>query len=293
MPAQRAMLNIALGRFEGKSRKIAQSSFVYCLLIALGFLFAMPLVWLISTSLKSNEQVGMWPPVWIPYPFVWENYFVAWTSGRFGLYFFNTAFITVLATFGQLLTASMAAFGFARLRFPGREVLFAVLLATMMLPFVVTMIPTFILFKNLGWLDSFRPLIVPYYFGGGAFFIFLLRQFFKTLPTELFEQATIDGASNYRIYYQILLPLSKPALSTVAIFGFLHHWNDFLAPLIYLNSPEKFTLALGLQQFIQRTEVRYQEMMAMALLMTIPVLLVFFFFQQYFIRGVVMSGIKG
>ncbi len=287
------MLNIYLGRFEGKSRKVARAAFVYLMLLGLGFLFAMPLVWLLSTSLKSNEQVGMWPPVWIPYPFVWQNYFVAWTSGNFGLYFFNTTLITVLATVGQLLTASMAAFGFARLRFPGREFLFAVLLATLMLPFVVTMIPTFILFKYLGWLNSFKPLIVPSYFGGGAFFIFLLRQFFKTLPTEMFEQATIDGASNYRIYLQILLPLSKPALSTVAIFGFMQHWNDFLGPLIYLSSPEKFTLALGLRQFIQRTEVRYQEMMAMALLMTLPVLLVFFFFQQYFIRGVVMTGIKG
>ncbi len=287
------MHTFALERFEGKTKKAAHKLLIYCLLLSLGVIFAMPLVWLVSTSFKSNEQVGAWPPVWIPFPLQWQNYFVAWTEGHIGLYFFNTTFITVLATVGQLLTASMAAFGFARLRFPGRDYLFAVLLATMMLPFVVTMIPTFILFKNLGWLNSFKPLIVPHYFGGGAFFIFLLRQFFKTLPTEIFEQATIDGASNYRAYFQILLPLSKPALSTVAIFGFLQHWNDFLAPLIYLNSPEKFTLALGLQQFIQRTEVRYQEMMAMALLMTVPVLLVFFFFQQYFIRGVVMSGIKG
>ena len=171
------MLNVALGRFEGTTRKVARATFVYCLLLGLGFLFAMPLVWLASTSLKSNEQVGTWPPVWIPYPFIWENYGVAWTSGHFGLYFFNTATITVLATIGQLLTASMAAYGFARLRFPGREFLFAILLATLMLPFVVTMIPTFILFKNLGWLNSFKPLIVPSYFGGGAFFIFCYANF--------------------------------------------------------------------------------------------------------------------
>jgi ABC-type glycerol-3-phosphate transport system permease component len=187
----------------------------------------------------------------------------------------------------------MAAYGFTRLRFPGRSLLFAILLATMMLPGVVTLIPTFILFKELRWLDSFKPLIVPAYFGGGAFFIFLLRQFFRTLPPEIFEQATIDGASSYRIYGQIVLPLSKPALATVAIFGFMSHWNDLMAPLIYINSPEKFTLTLGLRRFMLLTDVRYQEMMAMALLMTLPVILVFFFFQQYFIEGVVMSGLKG
>ncbi len=287
------MAHIALDQFGRKPHQVARTFLLYCLLIGLGCLFAMPLVWLISTSLKSSEQVGAWPPIWIPYPPQWQNYAVAWTTGHVSLYFVNTAIITLLATIGQLITASMAAYGFARLRFPGREFLFAVLLATLMLPYVVTLIPTYILFKNLSWLNTFKPLIVPAYFGGGAFYIFLLRQFFKTLPTEIFEQATIDGASNYRIYYQILLPLSKPALSTVAIFGFMQHWNDFLAPLIYINSPEKFTLALGLRQFIQRTEVRYQEMMAMALMMTLPILLVFFFFQQYFIRGVVMTGIKG
>jgi multiple sugar transport system permease protein len=253
----------------------------------------MPLVWLLSTALKPDAQMAEWPPVWIPSPLQWSHFWSAWNSGNFGLYFVNTATITIAATFGQVLTASMAAYGFTRLRFPGRNILFGVLLATMMLPSVVTLIPTFILFKELKWLDSFKPLIVPAYFGGGAFFIFLLRQFFRTLPPEIFEQATIDGASNYRIYAQIVLPLAKPALSTVAIFGFMNHWNDLMAPLIYINSPDKFTLTLGLRRFMGLVDVRYQEMMAMALLMTLPVLLVFFFFQQYFIEGVVMSGLKG
>jgi len=274
-------------------RKLIWQAAVYSLLIVLAIVFATPLLWLVSTSLKDDSQMALWPPVWIPVPIRWENFWTAWTAGNFSLYFLNTAIITIGAMIGQLLTASMAAFGFARLRFPGRELLFSVLLATLMLPYVVTLIPTFVLFKNLGWLDSFKPLIIPAYFGGGAFFIFLLRQFFRTLPPEIFEQATIDGASNYRIYFQILLPLSKPALSTVAIFAFMQHWNDFLAPLIYINSPEKFTLALGLRRFMSLTEVRFQEMMAMALLMTLPVIVVFFFFQQYFIQGVVMSGLKG
>jgi ABC-type glycerol-3-phosphate transport system permease component len=274
-------------------RRVVWLAILYSLLVILAVVFATPLIWLISTSLKADEQMAAWPPVWIPNPLRWENFWTAWTAGNFGLYFLNSTLITISATIGQLLTASMAAFGFARLRFPGREFLFSILLATLMLPYVVTLIPTFVLFKNLGWLDSFKPLIVPAYFGGGAFFIFLLRQFFRTLPPEIFEQATIDGASNYRIYAQILLPLSKPALSTVAIFGFMAHWNDFLAPLIYINSPEKFTLTLGLRRFMSLTDVRFQEMMAMALLMTLPVILVFFFFQQYFIQGVVMSGLKG
>lgn len=274
-------------------RKITGQTAIYGLLIIIAIIFATPLLWLISTSLKDDSQMALWPPVWIPVPIRWENFWTAWTAGNFSLYFLNTAIITIGAMIGQLLTASMAAFGFARLRFPGRELLFGVLLATLMLPYVVTLIPTFVLFKNLGWLDSFKPLIIPAYFGGGAFFIFLLRQFFRTLPPEIFEQAIIDGASNYRIYFQILLPLSKPALSTVAIFGFMQHWNDFLAPLIYINSPEKFTLTLGLRRFMSLTDVRFQEMMAMALLMTLPVIVVFFFFQQYFIQGVVMSGLKG
>jgi ABC-type glycerol-3-phosphate transport system permease component len=278
---------------DNNIRRVVWLVIIYSLLVVLAVVFATPLIWLVSTSLKDDTQMAAWPPVWIPNPLRWENFWTAWTAGNFGLYFLNSTFITISATIGQLLTASMAAFGFARLRFPGREFLFSILLATLMLPYVVTLVPTFVLFKNLGWLDSFKPLIVPAYFGGGAFFIFLLRQFFRTLPPEIFEQATIDGASNYRIYAQILLPLSKPALSTVAIFGFMAHWNDFLAPLIYINSPEKFTLTLGLRRFMSLTDVRFQEMMAMALLMTLPVIIVFFFFQQYFIQGVVMSGLKG
>ncbi|MCC6456954.1 MAG: carbohydrate ABC transporter permease [Caldilineaceae bacterium] len=288
-----ASLSQTSTRSRIRYRKTLSQVMTYLLLAALSVVFAMPMIWLISTSLKPDAQMAEWPPVWIPSPLQWDHFWLAWSSGNFGLYFINTATITITATLGQVLTASMAAYGFTRLRFPGRNVLFGVLLATMMLPGVVTLIPTFILFKELGWLDSFKPLIVPAYFGGGAFFIFLLRQFFRTLPPEIFEQATIDGASSYRIYAQIVLPLAKPALATVAIFGFMNHWNDLMAPLIYINSPDKFTLTLGLRRFMGLVDVRYQEMMAMALLMTLPVLLVFFFFQQYFIEGVVMSGLKG
>ena len=278
-------------RLRGLSKTLARVM-AYVVLAILAVIFATPLVWLLSTALKPDEQMAAWPPIWIPSPVRWDHFISAWTVGRFDLYFRNTAFIAVVATFGQLLTASAAAFGFGRLRAPGRDQLFAVLLATMMLPGVVTLIPTFVLMKELDWLDSYKPLIIPYYFGGGAFYIFMLRQFFLTIPKEIFESAYIDGATNYRLYWQIMLPLTKPALSTVAIFGFMGHWNDFMGPLIYINSPEKFTLSLGLAVFRTQTETRVQEMMAMSLLMTLPVLVVFFFFQQYFIQGVVMTGIK-
>ena len=277
---------------KSKAGRMIQLVSVFGLLVVLAVIFVTPLLWLASTALKSDKQLGAWPPVWIPSPLRWVNFVTAWSSGRFGLYTRNTLVITCLATFGQLLTSSMAAFGFSRLRAPGRDALFSILIATMMLPYVVTLIPTYVLMKELGWLNSFKPLIVPAYFGGSAFFIFMLRQFFKTIPVELLESAWIDGASNVRVYWQLMLPLCKPALSTVAIFSFMGNWNDFLGPLIYLNSPDKFTLSLGLRMFSTLQGTRVQELMAMSLLMTLPIIVVFFFFQQYFIQGVVMTGIK-
>jgi len=193
---------------------------------------------------------------------------------------------------GQLLSASAVAYGFARLRFPGRDILFIVVLATMMLPGVVTLIPTYILFQKLGWLNTFLPLIVPAYFGA-PFFIFLLRQFFRSIPMELSEAAKIDGASNLRILLQLILPLSRPALATLLIFSFTGNWNDFLGPLIYLNTQDKYTLTIGLQVFLQQNSTQFQYLMAISFLMSLPIIVVFFFAQQHFVRGIVMSGIKG
>jgi ABC-type glycerol-3-phosphate transport system permease component len=280
-----------------KTRKLVRRSvgqaLIYAMLVPLAGLFTTPLLWLVSTALKPDAQLAAWPPVWVPNPPDWVNFVQVFTEGRFGLYLQNTLFIAVLATIGSVLTASMAAFGFCRLRFPGRDFLFGVLLATMMLPGVVTLIPTFILFRHLNWLNSYKPLIVPAYFGGGAFFIFLLRQSFMGIPHELFEQAKIDGASSWRQYWQIMLPLSKPVLSTVTIFSLMGHWNDFMGPLIYINDPERFTLSLGLSQYIGVAGgIHFQDQMAFALLMTLPLIVAFAAFQQYFIKGVVMSGIK-
>lgn len=265
---------------------------IYLLLVPLAAIFIAPLFWLISTSLKTDQQLGVWPPVWLPNPIAWENYVKAWNAAPFALYTRNTLIITGLGLFGQLISASAVAYGFARVRFPGRDFLFIVVLATMMLPSVVTLIPTYILWQRLGWLDTFAPLIVPSYFGP-AFFIFLLRQFFRTIPMELSEAAKIDGASNLRILIQLILPLSKPALATVTIFSFMNHWNDFLGPLIYLTSRENYTLTLGLRQFMGQYSTQFQYMMAISFLMSLPIILVFFFAQQYFVRGVVMSGLKG
>lgn len=275
-------------------RKGLRQAATYAMLIPLALIFVTPLVWLASTALKPDAQMAKWPPIWIPNPPEWYNFVKVFTEGRFGLYLKNTLTIATLATLGSVLSASMAAFGFCRLRFPGRNFLFGVLLATMMLPGIVTLIPTFILFRILGWLNSYKPLIIPAYFGGGAFYIFLLRQSFMGIPNELFEQAKIDGASAFRQYWQIMLPLSKPVLSTVTIFSLMGHWNDFMAPLIYINDPQKFTLSLGLRQYQGLSGgIQFQDQMAFALLMTLPLLLAFFAFQQYFIQGVVMTGIKG
>lgn len=268
---------------------------LYAVLVLLGLVFLAPLAWMLSTSLKSDEQLGLWPPVWVPNPPVWQNYALAWASAPFAVYTRNTLIITIGGMVGQLLSASAVAYGFARLRFPGRDALFVVVLATMMLPGVVTLIPTYILFQRLGWLNTFLPLIVPAYFsaGGGAFFVFLLRQFFRSIPMELSEAARIDGASNLRILLQLILPLSKPALATVTIFSFTGHWNDFLGPLIYLNTQDKYTLTLGMQVFMQQHSTQFQYLMAISFLMSLPIILVFFFAQQHFVRGVVMSGLKG
>jgi multiple sugar transport system permease protein len=276
-------------------RELARQGLLLIVLVALAVVFLTPMFWMLSTSLKTNQQLATWPPIWIPDPPVFDNYPKAWNSAPFPLYLRNTLILTAGALIGQLISSAAVAYGFARVRFPGRETLFVVVLATMMLPGAVTLIPTYILFKELGWLDTFAPLIVPAFFGagGGAFYIFLLRQFFKTIPMELSEAAKIDGASNFRTFGQIILPLAKPALATVTIFSFRTHWNDFEGPLIYLSSRDNYPLTLGLRTFIRMNQTDYQYLMAISFLMTLPIVLVFFFAQQYFVRGVVMSGIKG
>jgi multiple sugar transport system permease protein len=252
-----------------------------------------PLFWMLGTSLKATGKEWLLPPQWIPDPFAWENYPLALTALPFHLFFRNTIAITLLATIGTLLSSTMAGFAFARLRFPGRDMLFGLVLATMMLPHVVTLIPTFLLFKYLGWLNTWLPLIVPYWMGASAFSIFLSRQFFMGIPYELDEAARVDGASNYRIYGSILLPLAMPLVGSLAIFSVLNHWNDFMGPLIYLNSMEMRTLALGLRSFQGSFAANFNYMMAAATVTVIPVIVLFFAAQRFFMRGVVMTGMGG
>jgi len=265
----------------------------HLLLSAVGLLLLVPLIWLVSTSLKEPSAIFILPPRWIPDPIRWQNYPEALTAQPFLRFFLNTVIITVLSTLGTVLTASMAAFAFARLRFPARGFLFGLVISTLMLPSVVTLIPTFILFRYLHWIDTFLPLIVPYWFGGGAFNIFLLRQFFMTIPLELDEAARIDGANNYRIYAQIAVPLAKPALATVVIFSIIAHWNEFVLPLIYLHSTEKWTMAIGLQGFSDLYSTQWHWLMAASTVMVLPLIILFFSAQRYYLEGIQMSGIAG
>ncbi len=252
-----------------------------------------PLIWIVSSSLKTQGQVFTYPPVWIPNPIMWSNYVEALNRAPLLRWLSNTAIITGLSIIGTVLSSSMVAFGFARLRFPGKRPLFILLLSTMMLPQVVTLIPRFIMFRWLGWLDTFLPLTVPAFFGGGAFNIFLVRQFYMTIPHDFDEAARIDGASNWAIWRRILVPLSKPVLIAIGIFTFVYHWNDFLSPLIFLFSEKNKTLALGLRAFINPSDASWNISMAASMYLVIPITILFFVGQRYFIRGVVMTGISG
>jgi len=266
----------------------------YILLVSGGIVILIPFFWMISTSLKKQWDVYQFPPVWIPNPPQWQNYVQALTVYPFYLYLLNTLTVVAFTCLGTLLSCSLAAYGFSRLRAPGRDVLFIVLLGTMMLPYTVTMIPVFMLFNSLHWVDTFKPLIVPSFFGN-VFYIFLLRQFFLTIPRELEDAARIDGCNPLMSYWGIVLPLSKPALATVTIFQFMDSWNDFLGPLIYLSDESHRTLVLALAYFQGSARIGPQMhlMMAVAFVVLIPPLLLFFFAQRLFIQGIVFTGVKG
>jgi multiple sugar transport system permease protein len=266
---------------------------VWCGLCGGAFVMTLPFLWMLSTSLKLESQIWLFPPQWIPNPVRWQNYVEALTILPFGRYTLNTLLITVLTTTGVLLSSSLCAYGFARMQFPGRDLIFMVVLSAIMIPYAVLLIPQYIMFRTLGWLDSYLPLWVPPWFGGGAFNIFLLRQFFRTIPTELSDAAHIDGASELGIYWRIILPLAAPALATVAIFTVLNTWNDFLAPLVYISSQDKFTLALGLAQFRGLMSTQWHYLMAASTAVILPPLALFLVAQRYFIQGIALTGLKG
>ncbi|HVL23047.1 MAG TPA: carbohydrate ABC transporter permease [Thermomicrobiales bacterium] len=269
---------------------------VYLLLLAGVAVTITPLLWTLSTSLKTVRQLSAWPPEWIPNPVAWSNYSEALTMLPFERYFLNTMVLVVAAEIGALITCSFVAYGFARLDFPGREPLFLLLISTMLMPYIVRLVPLFVFYGEIGWLGTYLPLAVPDLLGRNAFYIFLLRQFFRGIPDDLSDAARIDGANDFRIWWSVVLPLSKPVLATVAIFAFQSTWDDFLGPLIYMGqNPDMRTLAVGLYQFRNSPggENLMPYLMAVSTVMMLPILFIFGFGQRYLVQGVTMSGLKG
>jgi len=282
---------VAGRRFNSRRR----ATLVSIVLLTLGAAVIMvPFFWMISTALKAQGNLYLYPPQWIPDPLVWSNFREVWNTVPFATFARNTAVIVTLVMIGTLLSCSFSAYGFARLRAPGRDLIFMIVLATMMLPGAVTLVPTYIAFNKLGWINSIRPLVVPAFFGS-PFYIFMLRQFYLSIPKELEESGRIDGASSFRIWWDVMLPLTKPALATVAVFTFFATYNDFFGPLIYLNDQSKQTIAVGLSYFTGSRNVGPQMhlLMAMTILSTIPSLIVFLFAQRYFVQSIVTTGLKG
>lgn len=265
---------------------------LHVILTAGALFMLMPFLWMVSTSLKAQGDIFIFPPQWIPDPPRWNNYVLSWTLKPMGLAFMNSLKISVLATVGTVFTSSLAAFAFAKLEFRGSKFLFALLLATLMIPVQVTLIPLFILFKWINWIDTHWPLIVPAILTN-AYGVFLLRQFFKSLPDELGDAGRIDGCNPLQIYWHIYLPLAQPALVTLGIFAFMYHWNEFLLPLIYLNTQTQFTLPLMLASFQNGYTTEWALLMAAATIALIPVIIVYIFGQRYFVQGIALTGLKG
>ncbi len=273
---------------------------IHAALVILSLAFLVPLVWMISTSLKEASEARAFPPTWIPKEFLWGNYSEAFNYNKenlgyapFAVYGRNSLILCLLTVVGTVVSNAVVAYSFARLKWPGRDVAFALTLATMMVPFPVLMVPLFGLFKELGWVGTLRPLWVPAWFGA-AFNIFLLRQFYRTIPNELSEAARIDGCSEWGIFSRVILPLAKPALAVVALFSFMGTWNDFLGPLLYLQRQESFTLAVGLQSYSsQAGGTPLHLLMAASTMVVAPVIILFFFTQKQFIQGIAATGLKG
>ena len=276
----------------GRNKRLLRELIGHLALLPLSIIYMIPFFWMLSTALKTDRQVMAWPPVWIPNPIAWENFPRAIEFFPFWLFLKNTLIIAVLGMVGILISSSLVAYSLSRIPWPGRNILFGITVATMMLPYQVTIIPLFIWFKNLGWINTYAPLIVPAWFGG-AFYIFLLRQFFMTIPQELSDAARIDGAGEFRSFLQIILPLARPALATVLLFEFLGRWRDFLGPLIYLQDQKKYTISLGLSYFRLEHGTEWQLLMAASLTLTIPIIILYFFTQRTFIQGITLTGIKG
>ena len=280
---------------EEKQKRFLKRFLLYVFIVLGALTMLAPFLWMVSTSLKSSGEIFSyqkpWWYDWVPTSFRWQNYVEAWKVVPFARFYLNSIFVVVLTTAGQVGTSALAAYAFARLRFPGRDKLFFAYLATMMIPGAVTMIPVFILLQQLNWIDTYKAVILPPLFI--AYGTFMLRQFFLTLPKDLEDAAKIDGCSYFGIFWKILLPLSKPALATLTTFTFMGNWMSFMWPLVVLNSHEKFTLPVGLAYFQSLHHTDWTLLMAGSIMMILPILLLFIFNQRYFVEGIKLSGIKG
>ncbi|WP_053365979.1 carbohydrate ABC transporter permease [Bacillus sp. FJAT-27245] len=276
-----------------KFKEKVKAWMVTLLLVAGSVIILSPLWWMISTSLKTPAEIAQYPPTFFPKEFKFDNYIKAWQTAPFTRWALNTAFIAIMGTIGSVLVNSLVAYSFAKIRFKGRNALFVIVLSTMLIPGFVTMVPQYILFSKLGWVNTYLPLIVPAFLGS-AFFIFLLRQFMMTIPNSLVEAAVLDGANHLQIWWHIMIPLTKPALMAVAIFSFNGAWNDLLGPLLYINDERLYTLQIGLQTFKGTVQTQWHYLMSVSVMVLLPVVLLFFFFQRYFIEGAnISSGTKG
>jgi multiple sugar transport system permease protein len=274
--------------------RIAGRVIAYLLAITLGIMFMLPFLWTVSSSFKPVRELYIFPPTWFPSTWQPQNFVRIWEVVPFALWSYNSVLVAALNVVAEVIAAAAVAYGFSRFQFYGRNFFFVVLLSTMMLPIYITIIPRFLIFRNLGWLDTLAPLIVPTFFGGSAFSIFLLRQFFMTIPIEYDEAALMDGASRWHIFWRILLPLSTPALAAVGVFAFVFYWNDFLGPLIILSTPKNFTLTIFLANFsvaYART-TQWNLYMAAALIIILPCLVLFFFSQNAFLKGITITDFK-
>lgn len=266
--------------------------FVYIIIIVLSVVFLVPFLWMLSTSLKSLQEIYQVPSTIFPHQLNFGNYAAAVTKMPYLRYTVNTLVITLLCVVGQVISSSMVAYSVSKIKWKGSKIIFPIVVSTMMIPMQVTMIPLYLIFTKLNLIGTFTPLVLPAFFGG-AYYIFLLRQFFRTIPDSLLEAAKIDGAKEGTIFFKIMLPLCKPALTSVAIFTFLATWSDFLGPLLYLNKEEQYTLSLGLQAFMQTHYVEWGPLMAASAIFTVPIIVLFFFAQSYFIEGITVTGMKG
>lgn len=277
------------GHREG-FRKLLPSGAKAVVALVLGVLFVLPLLWLLSSALKTSGQEFAEPPNFIPHPFDWSNFSQIFSIVPFGRFYLNTTIIALSTVAGSVTSNVLVAYGFTKVRWPGRDVLFGVALATLMIPYLAILVPQYVLFYHFGWINTFWPLIVPA-FGANPFFIFMLRQFLRTIPEQLSDAARVDGANELRIMFSVIIPQIKAAIGTVGIFSFFAAWNDFMGPLIYLDSEKNYTLALGLNLFVGTYSHSWAPLMAAVVLTMLPVAILFVLFQRTFLRGLRMSGL--